>query len=86
MDYNTEVINSAATQLAEMFKNIVISQQQGGQGVFTIAEIEIYMREALRQIGMQALGQFLSAMQTTPSVRYLVHVAEASITNACGRR
>jgi len=67
MDYNTEVINNAATQIAEMFKNIVISQQQGGQGVSTIAQIEICMREALRQIGIQALGQFLSSMQTTPA-------------------
>ena len=32
MDYNTEVINSAATQLAEMFKSIVMSQQQSRQG------------------------------------------------------
>jgi hypothetical protein len=67
MDYNTEVINSAATQLAEMFKNIVISQQQGGQGIPAIAQIESHMREVLRQIGLRALGQFLSAMQTTPA-------------------
>jgi len=68
MDYNTEVINSAATQLAEMFKDIVISQQQGGQGTFSIAQIETHLREALRQIGLRALGQFLSAMQTTPAI------------------
>ena len=66
MDYNTEVIHSAATQIAEMIKSIVLSQQQGGEGHPTIAQIETYMREALRQIGLQALGQLLSAMQTTP--------------------
>ena len=66
MDYNTEVINSAATQIAEMFKSMVLSQQPGGQGHPTIAQIETCMREALRQIGMQALGQFLSTLQTTP--------------------
>ena len=67
MDYNTEIINGAATQIAEMFKSIVMKQQQDGQEAVTIAQIEASMREALRQIGIQALGQFLSAMQTTPS-------------------
>jgi len=62
MDYNTEVINNAATQITEMFKSIVISQQQGGLGAFLIAQIETHMREALRRIGLLALGQFLSAM------------------------
>ena len=66
MDYNTEVINSAAVQLAEMFKVEVIRQQQDGQGSLTIAQIETHLRETLRQVGMQALGQLLSAMQTTP--------------------
>jgi len=75
MDYNTEVISSAAIQIAEMFKSIVMSQQQGRQGVYTIAQIETSMREALRQIGLQALGQFLSAMQTTP---------DREIACACG--
>ena len=51
-----------------MFKDIVISQQQGGQGTFSIAQIETHLREALRQIGLRALGQFLSAMQTTPAI------------------
>jgi hypothetical protein len=63
MEYNTEVINSAAMQLAEMFKEIVMNQPQGG---VSIAQIETHLREALRQIGLRALGQFLSAMQTTP--------------------
>jgi len=75
MDYNTEVINSAATQIAEMLKSIVMSQQQGSQDVMTIAQIENLMREALRQIGLQGLGKYLSAMQTTP---------ESEIPCACG--
>jgi hypothetical protein len=65
MEYYTEVINSATTQIAEMFKSIVMNQQQEGQKPVTIAQIEISMWEALRQIGIQALGQFLSALQTT---------------------
>jgi hypothetical protein len=94
MDYNTEVINSAATQIAEMFKSIVMSQQQSRQGVYTIAQIESYMREALRQIGLQALGKFLSAMQTTPdseiacacggTLRYQ-RMREATITSVFGK-
>ena len=94
MDYNTEVINNAATQIAEMFKSIVMSQQPGRQGVYTIAQIETYMREALRQIGLQALGQFLSAMQTTPASEipcacggtlHYQRMREATITSVFGK-
>ena len=67
MNYNTETINSAARQLAAMFKSAVIEQHAAGQGTSRIAQIETGMREALRQIGMQALGLFLSSMQTTPA-------------------
>jgi hypothetical protein len=67
MNYNTETINSAAQQLAAMIKSAVIDQHAAGQGTSTIAEIETGMREGLRQIGVQALGLFLSSMQTTPA-------------------
>lgn len=67
MNYNTEIINRAAQQLAAMFKTMVIEQHDGGEGRTTIAEIETDMREGLRQIGIQALGLFLSSMQTTPA-------------------
>jgi len=67
MDYNMENINGAATQIAEMFKSMLMNQPQEGQEPVTIAQIEMSMREALRQIGVQALGQFLSVMQTTPA-------------------
>ncbi len=66
MEYNTEMINGLAQQLAEMFKTAVTARQKAGQGVPVIAQIEAGMREALRQIGVQALGMFLSSMQTTP--------------------
>ena len=62
MKYNTETINRAAEQLAEMFKKAIIEENQRS----TIADIEKGMREALRQIGIQALGQMLSSLQTTP--------------------
>jgi len=75
MDYNTEAINLMAQQLAEMFKSAVMSQQESAVGNPTIAQIEADMREALRQIGNQALGLFLSSMQTTP---------EKEIACSCG--
>ena len=53
MNYNTEAINHMA--------------QQGSDGrTPPIAQVEDEMREALRQVGNQALGLFLSSMQTTP--------------------
>jgi hypothetical protein len=52
--------------LAEMFRIAVIEQQKAGEGTARIAHIERGMREALKQIGQQALGMFLSSMQATP--------------------
>jgi hypothetical protein len=66
MNYDTKVINDAAQQIAEMFKDAVLAQQQSGNNVPTISGIEHDMREMLRRIGLQALGLFLSSMQATP--------------------
>jgi hypothetical protein len=66
MNYNTEVIQNAAHQLAEALRNAVIEQQVTGQAT-TIAEIETGMRDVLRQIGVQALGILLSSLQSTPA-------------------
>lgn len=66
MNYNIETINGLAQQLAEIFKVAVMERQKAGTGTPLIAEIENGMREALRQIGKQALGMFLSSMQATP--------------------
>jgi len=67
MNYNMETINSLAQQLAEMIKVAVIAQQKAGKETPLIMQIENGMREALRQIGQQALGMFLSSMQATPA-------------------
>ena len=66
MEYNTEIINQTARQIAEMMKELVEEQQRENQSHPTIAQIENNMREVLRQIGQRALGQFLSMMQMTP--------------------
>jgi hypothetical protein len=67
MNYNMETINFMAQRLAEMFRLAVIEQQKAGAGTPLIAHIENGMREALKQIGQQALGLLLSSMQTTPA-------------------
>ena len=71
MKYNTEMINQMAQQMAEMFKIAVIAQQASEGSAPTIAQIEADMREALRQVGNQALGLFLSSMQMTPEKEML---------------
>lgn len=77
MKYNTEMINQMAQQMAEMFKIAVMAQQASAGSTPTIAQIEADMREALRQVGNQALGLFLSSMQATP---------EKEIACSCGGR
>jgi hypothetical protein len=77
MDYNTKTINQMAQQMAEMFKLAVMAQQASVGRNPTIAQIEADMREALRQVGNQALGLFLSSMQTTP---------EKEMACSCGGR
>lgn len=67
MNYNMEVINQAAQQLAETFKAAVMEQQAKEGKMPDIAQIETGIREALRQIGQQALGLLLNSMQKTPA-------------------
>jgi hypothetical protein len=64
--YNTEAINEVADQLAKVLKSAILEQQKNGDGAVQIAQVEAGMREALRQIGNQALSILLSSMQTTP--------------------
>lgn len=66
MNYNIEKIHGLAQQMADVFTEAVKEQQKAGAGTPLIGEIENSMREMLRQIGMQALGMFLSGMQATP--------------------
>jgi len=75
MNYNTEMINEIAVGLAEMMKQAVLSSERAEPGQVRIAEIEMAMREGLRQIGQQALGKLLSALQSTP---------EREMACACG--
>jgi len=67
MDYSTEIINEAASQLAEVFKRGVREHHRAEEDIPNIAQIENEMREALRQIGQQALSIFLSTIEGTPT-------------------
>lgn len=66
MNYNTEMIHKIATQVAEMMKTVVMSAKSTGENQPGIAEIELTMRQVVRQIGQEALGQMLSSLQSTP--------------------
>jgi hypothetical protein len=61
MDYTTQMITSIAGQVVAVMKE---TPETGGadQG---IREIETQMRDILRQIGVVALGQYLSGLSTT---------------------
>jgi hypothetical protein len=75
MNYNTETIQQAAQGIADAFKTAIFETQKAEEGVPGIAQIETDMREALRQIGQQALGLLLSSLQKTP---------EQEIACSCG--
>lgn len=66
MNYNTEKVKQVAEAMAEMFKSAVNEQNQSNGSRPTIAEIELGMRQAMREIGGQALGILLSSLQSTP--------------------
>ena len=66
MNYTTEMIQQAAQHLATTFKTAILAQARTSGEVPTIARLEEEMREAVRQIGNQALSLCLSSMQPTP--------------------
>ncbi len=75
MNYNTEEIKRIAEDVAELVREGLCQKQTERQEPQTMAEFELAFREALRQIGAEALGSFLSGLQETP---------ESEIACACG--
>lgn len=67
MDYNTETITHLAQQVTETFKTALAHHRQSGEAALTIADIETEFRQLLRQLGAQALSQFLSSAAGTPA-------------------
>ena len=64
MGYNTEKINGIAEQLVKRIGESLKQREKAGQP--TIADLEREFRDILRQIGVKALGLYLSGLQTTP--------------------
>lgn len=75
MEYNTEKINEIAEQLVKLVGESLKEREKAGQA--TVADLEKEFRDVLRQIGVKALGLFLSGLQTTP---------ESEIGCGCGGR
>ncbi len=60
MEYAPEVIVNLAQQVTQVFKAALEQRLASSSTTVTIAEVETGMRELLRQMGAQALSQFLS--------------------------
>ena len=75
MEYKTEKINEIAKYLVELVGESLQQREKADQP--TIADFEKEFRSALRQIGVKALGLFLSGLQKTP---------ESEIRCSCGGR
>lgn len=67
MNYNTETISAIAEQVSSLLKMTLEQQQaQNESGSMNIAAVEMEMRKLLREVGAQALSQFLSSGSGTP--------------------
>src|SRR5215211_1417476 len=77
MNYNTDDIQCIAQAVANLVQEGIRQEQTESKEGQTMAEFELAFREALRQIGAEALGIFLSSLQQTP---------ESEIACACGGR
>lgn len=66
MQYNTEVINEMAQPLGTMFIDGITPLQENGN-TLTMADIEHGMGEALRQVGLHAIGVCLAGLEATPA-------------------
>jgi len=67
MDYTTETLTNLAQQVSEAFKMALAQHRKSGGAAMTIAGVETEFRELLRQMGAQALSQFLSSALGTPA-------------------
>jgi len=77
MNYNTEDIQRIAHEVAKLVQASIGQKATENREAQTMAEFELAFREALRQIGAEALGIFLSELQQTP---------ENEIVCECGGR
>lgn len=64
MNYNTELINGMAKQVANELKQALHSQNEENSA--NIQTVETVLRDFLRQVGQAALGQYLSDQPSIP--------------------
>lgn len=94
MDSNTETFTAIAKQIVALVREALRPQTPSEPKQVTIAEVEQTFRETLRQLGAEALSQFLSSGAGTPAaelacscggtVRYQRR-REASLTTVFGK-
>ncbi len=68
MKYNTELIVKLGQQIVEEIKR-AITEQSDGKTPLSLQEIETEMRDLLRQVGAEALGQYLSSQSSVAGPR-----------------
>ena len=66
MEYASEAISYLAQQVTQVFKATLERRLASSATGVTLAEVEKEMRELVRQMGAQALSQFLSLGEGTP--------------------
>jgi len=66
MNSNTEFFANIAEQIAAHLKTVLGVRTLAGESV-RLPEVEIQLRDSLRQIGAQALGKFLQSGLGTPA-------------------
>jgi hypothetical protein len=94
MEYAPEVIAQLAQQVTQVFKAALEQRLASSPAAVTIADVEKEMRELLRQMGAQALSQFLSLGTGTPVAElpcacggtlHYQRQREATVTSVFGR-
>jgi hypothetical protein len=94
MEYAPEAIAQLAQQVTQVFKAALEQRLTSSLTAVTIADVEKEMRELLRQMGAQALSQFLSLGAGTPVAElpcacggtlHYQRQREATVTSVFGR-
>lgn len=94
MEYASEAITQLAQQVMQVFKAALEQRRATSPTAVTIAEVEKELRQVLRQIGAQALSQFLSLSEGTPAAElpcscggtlHYQRQREARVTSVFGR-
>jgi hypothetical protein len=78
MNYNTDDIQRIGREVAKVVQEGIRQKETESQELQTMAAFELAFREALRQIGAEAMGIFLNGLQQTPEAK-----SPASVVAGC---